>query len=210
MHCILCGFDTTPFYYDENYDRQYLQCQHCKAVLLDTADYISKQEEKERYATHDNDVTNPGYQKFVQPVVDTITSLYGPSSSGLDYGCGPGPVITHLLRQQDYNVETYDPYFDPRPEVLNNTYDYIFCCEVIEHFHHPAKEFEQLKSLLKPDGKLICKTDPYTDDTDFPAWYYKNDETHTIFYHPESFSWIKEHIGFTNLSLNKRQIIFTL
>lgn len=208
IDCILCNSSASFFYYDENYNRHYYRCRRCRSVLLHPADYIDAGEEKLRYSTHNNDVLDPGYQKFVQPVAGYISETFSPEHKGLDYGCGPGPVITHLLRRDNYDVTTYDPYFDNRPEVLEKKYDYIFCCEVIEHFHDPRNEFIRLSSMLNPGGQLICKTDPYTDETDFAEWYYKNDETHVIFYHPEAFPEICSFAGFNDLSINNRIIIF--
>lgn len=206
--CTLCRSGTSFFYYDENYNRHYYQCSRCRSVMLHPADYIDTGEEKLRYTTHNNDVQDPGYQKFVQPVADYITGSFAKEHKGLDYGCGPGPVITHLLRKEGYAVTTYDPYFDNRPEVLQRKYDYIFCCEVIEHFHEPREEFMRLRAMLKPGGQLICKTDPFTDDTNFENWYYKNDETHVIFYHPDAFEFIKDYAGFSSLRHDNRLIVF--
>jgi hypothetical protein len=60
--------------------------------------------------------------------------------------------------------------------------------------------------MLYPNGSLFLKTDIYTDDTDFHAWYYKSDETHVFFYHPETFEWIKAEFGFTKLEIDNRHI----
>lgn len=210
MKCTLCSSKTESFYYYEKEDRQYLRCKNCRAVLMDIGDYPTPDEEVERYESHDNDVEDPRYQEFVSPLVEKVLELYDRSSLGLDYGSGTGPVITKMLRDRGYSVHTYDPFFDDQPEVLQHRYDYIVSCEVIEHFHHPHKEFTRLKNMLNPGGSLILKTDPYTDDIDFHAWYYKSDETHVIFYHPQTFKWMKKAFGFQWLQVDGRHITLSL
>lgn len=206
MKCTLCSSDTEPFYFYEKEDRQYHRCHTCRAVLMDQGDYPTPEEEINRYESHNNDVEDPRYQNFVSPLVNKIAQQYEPHNLGLDYGSGTGPVITKMLTEKGYELNTFDPFFDNHPEVLQLNYDYIVSCEVIEHFHDPYQEFKNLNSILKPGGALFLKTDIYTDDLDFHAWYYKSDETHVFFYHPKSFEWIKEEFRFSGLEIDGRHI----
>lgn len=175
---------------------------------MDASCYVSQQREIDRYTEHNNDVDDLGYQKFVQPIVTSVLSDFTTESKGLDFGCGTGPVITKLLRDKNFEIQTFDPFFDNNLEALKTTYDYIVCCEVIEHFHHPLKEFKLLKSLLKPQGKLYCMTDVYHENIDFKNWYYKNDETHVIFYSENSFNRLSKALNFEKVIVNDRLIIF--
>lgn len=206
MDCTLCHTETESFYYYEKEDRHYNRCPNCKAVLMHIDDYPTPEEEIHRYESHNNDVEDPRYQKFVSPLVEKITAAYDTDSLGLDFGAGTGPVITKMLNDQGYEVNVFDPFFDNHPELLKLKYDYIVSCEVIEHFHEPYREFKQLKEMLKPDGSLFLKTDVYTDDRDFHAWYYKSDETHVFFYHPKTFEWIKAEFDFRSLNIDGRHI----
>lgn len=206
MNCTLCNSETESFYYYEKEDRHYNRCPNCKAVLMDIDDYPTPEEEINRYESHNNDVEDPRYQKFASPLVEKITAAYDTDSLGLDFGAGTGPVITKMLSDQGYEVNVFDPFFDNHPELLKLKYHYIVSCEVIEHFHKPYKEFAQLRDMLYPNGSLFLKTDIYTDDTDFHAWYYKSDETHVFFYHPETFQWLKNEFGFTKLEIDNRHI----
>lgn len=206
MKCTLCTSETEPFYYYEKENRQYHRCPSCRAILMDKNDYPTPEEEIYRYESHDNDVEDPRYQQFVSPLVEKITNHYKPNHLGLDFGSGTGPVITKMLNDRGYTLNLYDPFFDNNPDVLDVSYDYIVSCEVIEHFHHPYQEFASLKQMLKPGGALFLKTDLYTDDKDFHAWYYKSDETHVFFYHPYTFQWIKEAFDFSSLSIDDRHI----
>jgi len=99
--------------------------------------------------THNNDVNDSGYHKFVSPIVNAVLNDFLPEHKGLDFGAGTGPVISKLLTDRNYQIKQYDPYFFNLPELLQKKYDYIVCCEVIEHFYDPDKEFQLLKSLLK-------------------------------------------------------------
>lgn len=172
--------------------------------------FMGEKEEKARYETHNNDVNDKGYQNFVMPLVDKVLEDYKPNSLGLDFGCGSGPVIAKLLREQDYLVNLYDPYFANIAENLNLKYDYIIACEVIEHFYNPNKEFVLLRSLLSEEGSLYLKTDLIDENFDFQSWYYKNDPSHVFFYSKESLRWIKEEFSFKTLIISDRHIKLSL
>lgn len=205
MTCTLCGNSTTPFKLVK--ESQYHKCNGCQAILLDQKHYLSKEKEKERYEEHNNDVHNKGYQAFVSPIVKGVLKDHTRTHKGLDFGAGTGPVITKLLQDKGYNINIYDPFFANKPEKLQEKYDYIVCCEVIEHFYNPKKEFELLKSLLKPGGTLYLKTNLYNADIIFESWYYKDDATHVFIYQTETLAWIKQHYEFSNLEISKDMII---
>ena len=204
--CILCSGKTEFFYRDENRGRSYYRCESCLSLMMDPADYLTQEEEKARYLTHNNDVEDPGYQKFVSPIVDAVLADYGPEDLGLDFGAGTGPVITSMLEEEDYQLKLYDPFFHPHPEKLEDSYDYIVCCEVMEHFYHPYDEFKKLYGLLNPGGTLYCMTSIYHEGIDFDKWGYKDDETHVFFYHKEALEWIRREFGFKDLKIDKKLI----
>lgn len=205
IECTLC--QANALLINEVNQKKYYKCTRCLSILLSPAYYISKEEERSRYEEHNNDIEDTGYQKFVSPLVNSIKELFNPEHTGLDFGSGTGPVITKLLRDEGFNIDLYDPFFCNKPEKLAVHYDYIACCEVIEHFHHPEKEFRLLRSLLKPGGALFCMTEVYSDNINFPKWYYKNDPTHVFFYHAEAFNWIKTNLNYSEVIIDGRLII---
>ncbi|PKM77402.1 MAG: methyltransferase [Firmicutes bacterium HGW-Firmicutes-15] len=207
-YCTLCN-DQTDFFYESN-QRHYYQCKNCSSIMLAPKHFISLEEERKRYRKHNNCVDDPRYQKFVSPIADEIKRDFTPEHTGLDFGAGPGPVITKLLQDAGYNIDLYDPFFWNRPEVLRLKYDYIACCEVIEHFNDPLKDFLLLQSLLKPGGVLYCMTELYSDQVDFKNWHYKNDPTHVFFYHKDAFEWIKGNLHFHKLHISNRLIKLTM
>jgi len=207
MPCGLCNCATQNFGIFQ--ERKYVQCIGCKAILLSPEHYLSPQAEKRRYILHNNNVNDVGYIKFVKPVIEQIKSDFNTLSKGLDFGCGTGPVIASELEKSGFLIKFYDPFFKPYKEVLNTAFDFIICCEVMEHFQNPLQEFELLYSLLKPKGKLYCKTGVYNEAIDFQNWHYKNDQTHVIFYNEETLYWIKEKLNFYSLEIHEKFIIFT-
>ena len=206
MKCSLCN-STTAAFFKSNF-KEYFQCENCEAILLNSSNYPTPNEEIIRYQEHNNNVNDIRYQNFVSPIVKAVLKDFTNSKNGLDFGCGTGPVITKLLRDKNYPITTYDPFFDNNQKVLKTNYDFIVCCEVIEHFHYPLKEFKLLKSLLKQNGKLYCMTDLFSKTIDFKEWYYKDDNTHVIFYHKNTFNWIKENVSFSKVTINNRLITF--
>lgn len=197
--CRMCENELNHF--DDARNRNYLYCDVCHSIQLNVKDFISSDQEFARYKTHHNDVNDIRYQNFVMPLVNKITSLAEKNSIGLDFGAGSGPVITKLLNDLGYQLDLYDPYFHPHLEIFSKTYDYIVSCEVIEHFNYPKKDFDILYSLLKSGGHLILKTNLYNKTIDFQKWWYKNDETHVIFYTKETFEYIKDKYNFQTLEI---------
>ncbi len=205
--CRLCNSSSELFFRSEI--QLFYKCTTCAGIFTDTSYLPNDSTEIERYESHNNDTNDPRYQKFVSPITNAIAANFEHEHYGLDFGSGTGPVITKVMREKGYQIDTYDPFFDNRPEILHNKYDYIACCEVIEHFHEPRKEFTQLHKLLNKGGKLFIMTDPYNEEIDFKKWYYKNDPTHVFFYQKETFEWIRREFAFTDCSITGRMITFS-
>ena len=205
-NCPLCQSQSVVFY--QQIKQLFLQCTNCKGIFVDQSLLPSLLEEKTRYETHNNDVNDLGYQKFVSPITSAIIANHNENDIGLDFGAGTGPVISKVLGDNNYQIKQYDPIFFKSPDLLETKYNYIACCEVIEHFHSPLIEFKLLKSLLKPVGKLYCMTHLYDEKIDFSNWYYKNDPTHVFIYQIETLDWIKSRFKFRIVIVDNRLITF--
>jgi SAM-dependent methyltransferase len=207
MLCPLCKSDLTNEYCKSD-EVLFLHCDNCGLVFKHSNFFPSLEYEKKRYLLHQNDVEDKKYQKFVSPIVEIIKKQKSPKSKGLDFGAGPGPVITKLLCDNGYSVSLYDPFFYPDKSVLTTSYDFIICCEVMEHFRHPSSEFKLLRKLLKPKGTLYCMTQLIPKETAFENWYYQRDPTHLVFYSVQNIDWIKKQFGFSRVIIDNRLIIF--
>ncbi len=202
MNCPLCKRRGKRFFSED-----FFLCENCSGIYKNQTKYLNPDAEIKRYKEHNNNVDDIHYQEFVSPITDYVLKRYAPNRIGLDFGSGTAPVISKTLRDNGYVVHQFDPYFSNKPELLTRKYDYIVCCEVIEHFYNPSKEFKLLHNLLKPDGALICMTHLYHENIDFKKWYYKNDATHVFFYHRRTIKFIAEYYGFENFEINGRLIV---
>lgn len=194
-----------------NDKKRYFDCQNCYLVFLDRAQCLTAADEKTRYLKHNNDIYDANYQKFVSDITSFVTEHIAVSSLGLDFGAGTGPVLSKVLEEKNYMINLYDPFFHPNEDNLKLSYDFIMSCEVVEHFNHPLKEFNLLRSLLKVKSHLIIKTEILTPKINFDSWYYRKDPTHISFYRMETFEWIKKNYQFNTLeNLNGRTIVLSL
>lgn len=206
VSCILCDSPNTSEYF-QNERKCFLVCSDCTTVFRHPKTWITHAAEKERYLAHHNNIEDKGYQNFVKPLVELVFSNFPNTAVGLDFGAGTGPVASELLKNKGFSMSLYDPFFHPNKAVLDQKYDFIICCEVMEHFHHPLKEFKLLKNLLKPQGKLFCMTNLWGGNPeDFETWWYKNDSTHILFYNLLNLKFIQERCGFNTVSTNRNVI----
>lgn len=202
MKCTLC--DTKLH---KTVDEYYYICSTCGAYVKDEKFYLSSRKEKERYKEHENDVHDEGYQQFTSPITDAVLENHSADQLGLDYGSGTASVISKQLHDQGYQVILYDPFFYPDEDYLNHRYDYIFSCEVFEHFHNPKNEIEKLLQLLKPEGLLYIMTHLYNTDIDFENWYYRNDSTHVFIYTTKTIAYIAEKYQLDIVEMTDRLIV---
>lgn len=164
---------------------------------MDPACWLDSDGERRVYELHDNNPDDPGYRRFLSKLVDPLVARLAVGSAGLEFGCGPGPALAGMLREQGFDVALYDPFFHPADAALSRCYDFITCTEVVEHLHDPWSTFAQLDSLLKPGGWLGVMTCFQTDDERFANWHYRRDPTHVVFYREHTLAHIARRFGWT-------------
>lgn len=194
MRCPVCeGLEVRAFQVVG--DRAYGRCDRCGATFLDPEQRPSREAERAEYALHQNTGGDAGYRAFLSRVAVPLLQRLAPGSSGLDFGCGPGPVLADMLREAGHTVALYDPFFHPDTGALATVHDFVTCTEVAEHFHDPAAEFRRLNALLRPGGWLALTTCFQTDDARFAQWHYRRDPTHVVFYREATLRWLARHHG---------------
>ncbi len=187
--CPLC-FSESNDLYSKDKNRIYLKCPVCRLVFVPEAYFLTAVDEKKRYDFHNNSHDDEGYVTFLYRLISPLKERRDTSHSGLDFGSGPIPVLADLMRQDGYKIETYDIFYDNRPETLLKHYEFITVCEVIEHLHKPMSVLTTLFSALNEDGILAIMTQPAVPADRFFGWRYKNDPTHVLFFSDETFEWI--------------------
>lgn len=202
MMCPLCDIIL-----DKMVDEYYFICNHCGAYVKDKKYYKTPEQEKRIYEEHNNDVEDVRYQNFTAPITKAIFKNHTTAHLGLDYGCGTGPVISKQLMDKGYQVKLFDPYFYPDHDYIDQQYDFIFSCEVFEHFYQPKHEIDKLVRLLKPEGKLYIMTHLYHSEIDFKNWYYRNDPTHVFIYTVKTIEFIADTYNLSIEKLTTRLII---
>jgi len=177
--------------------REYWRCAVCEARFLDPAARLDAQSEYAHYLSHENEVSDPGYRRFLSKLADPMLAVLPAGSVGLDYGCGPGPALAVMMAERGHSVAYYDPFFAPDTGALLRQYDFVLCSEVIEHFRDPTTEFRRLWGLVRPGGWLGVMTCFQTDDARFAAWHYVKDPTHVVFYREATLRWLASTAGWS-------------
>ena len=184
--CPLCG-GAQSHHFHEDKKRNYWRCPTCCLVFVEPSALPGPQQEKAEYEQHQNNAADRGYRTFLERIFLPLNQRLPAHSSGLDFGCGPGPALAAMFEDAGHAMAIYDPYFANQPEVLARHYDFITCTEAIEHFHQPAREWALLLSMLRSGGYLAIMTKLVISAERFANWHYKQDPTHVSFFSKETF-----------------------
>lgn len=204
INCGLCGTNLQPV--NGTVNGLFGKCPVCALVQKNRDCFPNIMGEYEHYLTHNNDPEDLRYIKFLRQAVDPLLPFLRAGMQALDYGCGPGPAMDHILGEYNIACDNYDPFF--RKNGINNqAYDAIFCTECFEHFHQPIKDIQNLLDLLKPEGYLSLMTSFYQNDTQFPDWYYSRDPTHVSFFHIDTMKWIQNKLNLECVFTDNKKVM---
>jgi SAM-dependent methyltransferase len=194
--CPLCASGATRRYCADSRG-EYLLCQVCALVFMHPADRLTPMAEILRYYEHENDGSDPRYVGFLRRLADPLRDRLAPGACGLDFGCGPVPALAELLTAQGFPTVAFDPLFRPDDALLQAQYDFVACSEVVEHLHQPGLVFQQLASLLRPDGVIGVMTRFRGTEAPFADWWYRRDPTHVCFFSEPTMRWIAQRHGWS-------------
>jgi hypothetical protein len=194
MNCRLCDSSNCRRFLRDDL-RIYLHCEKCGLIFVPVSGHVSVDEEKSRYALHDNTVANTGYVGFLNELADVVVREIPASGRVLDYGSGRNAVLTRLLRQKGYDCTAYDPLYSIGKDALAKKYDGVVLCEVVEHLRDLKKELANIKNAAGKSGKMFIRTKLYPSLGNFPAWWYRNDITHVNFLSGRSLAVLAAMLG---------------
>jgi len=161
---------------------------------FDYTEHYKKDAETFEYVLgHDVATTDHDFRRIRESITQRI-----PKSNQLilDVGCGGGWAANYykdkgnklvsmdIAKKNSINVLKNFPFENHNSvcaDVLNlpfaeNSFDYIFSSEVIEHVPDPNLFINNLLSILKPNGKLII-TSPYNEKLDYHLCIHCNNLT---------------------------------
>lgn len=191
--CPLCAAAGRTYLADAG--RTYLRCERCALIYLHPAHRPTPLAEVLRYQEHENDAADAGYLAFLRRLAEPVAARLAPGARGLDFGCGPVPALGALLTAAGHPTASYDPLFRPHEALLAERYDFVTCCEVVEHLHAPDAVLTRLAGLLRPGGLLGVMTRFPGHDAPFDRWWYRRDPTHVCFFGEETMRWIADERG---------------
>lgn len=194
--CPLCRRERTALHHADS-ARDYLRCAACTLIFVPASMRPGREAEHARYRLHDNRRDDPRYVAFLDRLAEPLRARLEPGARGLDFGCGPTPVLAEMLTDAGHPTVSYDPLFAPDAALLDSTYDFIACSEVVEHLHDPRGVFEHFARMLRPGGTLGVMTRFYGVEAPFESWWYTRDPTHVCFYAEETMRWIAAWRGWT-------------
>ena len=201
--CLLCRHSARHYHRDKT--RSYLQCIRCGLVFVPPHERLNKSEERARYDLHRNDPYDFGYRSFLSRLIGPLLARVPVGSEGLDFGCGPGPALAMMLREQGRPMTVYDPFYVPDDAVWSRTYDFITATEVMEHLYRPAEELSRLFQALRPGGWLGIMTKLLPDHASFIHWNYMRDSTHVCYFSLATLEHIAAHWN-ASLELPGREV----
>ncbi len=146
--------------------------------------------ERAEYDLHENDPSDVRYRRFLGRLATPLLAQLTLGACGLDFGSGPGPTLSLMMREAGYSVDIYDLYYAKDSSIFEKKYDFITATEVVEHLRNPRFELDRLFAMLRPGGVLAIMTKLARDAQAFSSWHYKNDKTHIAFFSAETFLWL--------------------
>lgn len=203
--CPLCRDSQTELF-DGPLQREYYKCAVCGIRFVDSKYYISEEKSRIRYLKHNNSSEFDGYKDYLIRAVKPSERFLKTDLRVLDYGCGPSPVLSGILKEMGVSSDYYDPNFFPEG-LKKEKYDLIFSTETFEHFREPSMDLNKINGLLFNGGYLVVMTSLVTNKVNFINWHYARDLTHILFYSSETFRYISKKFSFKILYNDKRSVL---
>jgi len=201
--CPVCGTAEGLTSFEDRWMQLFHSCSECDTVWKDSLLFLSSENEKARYDQHNNTLENTGYVAYLTDFMEKAVLPFVSPEEGklLDFGCGPGPVLSRLLERLGFTTHQYDPFYADNAAWLTHTYQGVFAVEVMEHVSSPLDALSKIHGRLMKGGYLMIRTELKPSSAEeFRKWWYKDDPTHIMFYSLKSWETL---CGWTGFSVRK-------
>jgi hypothetical protein len=185
--------------------RLFFLCGSCGLVFVPQECHLTPDDERARYALHDNHPDDAGYVKYLSTIADEALSLVPGQPAVLDFGSGPNQVLTGLLRQRGAQCIAHDPLYGLVADeaASRRRFDLVVACESLEHLREPRRDIEYIAHCVKPSGFVYAHTRLYGTAenaaadfvADFVEWWYAQDPTHLCFYCGKTMETVAKILG---------------
>jgi len=212
--CEICGHGVRTIH-DGRFEIDYYYCKNCEFMFMDDEKIVPPEQEQKRYLAHINTPDDTEYVDMLKRFIEiSIKPFHKNITTALDFGSGPGPVLSMLLKKMGFEVDIYDIYFAPQKVYRGKTYDLITCTEVLEHVKNPLEILKELKKHLNPGAILAIMTLFHPVEGLSPAnasvfnnWWYRRDPTHISFFRPETFRYISRVLDMAILMIDEKNTV---
>jgi SAM-dependent methyltransferase len=199
IRCKLCQA-TSCLHIGQQARRTFIHCPACGLVFVPESEYLTVEGERSRYDRHDNTPSNLGYRRFLSEVADSVVGLGLGEGTVLDFGAGKHAVLTQLLRERGLRARDYDPLYGRGDDALEERYDLVVLCEVIEHLRDLRSELASLRECLRPAGRVLLRTQIYPAVELIADWWYSRDPTHLNFFGEATMDTVAALLGKTTVT----------
>lgn len=204
--CKICSKPTQSFY-DKRMKSDFFYCKECHYFFKDEENFLNSEAELAIYNQHNNSLDNEGYVKMLEDYVSYAITPFKPNTI-LEFGSGPTPVLSELLKQKKYSVDIYDKYYASEKVFEGKEYDLISSTEVIEHIEDVKGVMSFFHKHLKSGGYLSLMTNFHKDSIEeFQKWWYPCDRTHISFFNQHTFQTLTEIFSFEVIKSDNKKII---
>ncbi|MGL5047821.1 MAG: class I SAM-dependent methyltransferase [Shewanella sp.] len=187
--CPLCHNSQIRLLHQDKKRRFYV-CMACELTFADAHSHLPPAAEKQRYGRSRIALKQKQLSQFILPLLTQLEQQQAGSLLGLNFGRILDDESLATIENAGHKLNQYDPFFAPNHDVLKQTYDFICCYRVFEHFQYPIKEWTLLSQRLHPGGWLAISTPLLTELDGFAKWHYKNNLTHVSFYRRQTFEYL--------------------
>ncbi|MGB0894396.1 MAG: methyltransferase domain-containing protein [Parashewanella sp.] len=185
--CPLCHHSAQWFMQDKK--RSYFSCKQCEFIFADPKSHIPSKV---------NTTTTSEQKQLVSFLLSGINNIELQNAAPLNIlNFGQTIEQQHMskLNRSRHNLKQFNPLYPAHSNELTQQYDLIACHQILSKLSQPAKEWQLLQRLLKPNALLVIEVPILSNIEQFHCWPNKKALQHIAFYHANTFQFIAHHFN---------------